>query len=105
MQAKHFGSQNPSCKIMTFHPTMEEYADFNKYIAYIESQGAHRAGLAKIVPPKEWKARQTYEDIDDILIAAPLQQVVSGPMALRSSQSAPVFAPFCRQAAWSPVGI
>ncbi|XP_020741198.2 lysine-specific demethylase 4D-like [Odocoileus virginianus] len=78
MQSKHFGSQNPSCKIMTFYPTMEEFADFNKYIAYIESQGAHRAGLAKIVPPKEWKARQTYDDIDDILIAAPLQQVVSG---------------------------
>ncbi|XP_055280203.1 lysine-specific demethylase 4D-like [Moschus berezovskii] len=78
MQAKHFPAQNPSCKIMTFHPTMEEYADFNKYIAYIESQGAHRAGLAKIVPPKEWKARQTYDDIDDILIASPLQQVVSG---------------------------
>ena len=63
---------------MIFHPTKEEFTDFDKYIAYIESQGAHRAGLAKIVPPKEWKARQTYEDIDDILIAAPLQQVVSG---------------------------
>ncbi|XP_060999822.1 lysine-specific demethylase 4D-like [Dama dama] len=71
-------ARNPSCSIMIFHPTKEEFTDFDKYIAYIESQGAHRAGLAKIVPPKEWKARQTYEDISDILIAAPLQQVVSG---------------------------
>ncbi|KAB0350920.1 hypothetical protein FD754_015777 [Muntiacus muntjak] len=71
-------ARNPSCSIMIFHPTKEEFTDFDKYITYIESQGAHRAGLAKIVPPKEWKARQTYEDISDILIAAPLQQVVSG---------------------------
>ena len=63
---------------MIFHPTKEEFTDFDKYITYIESQGAHRGGLAKIVPPKEWKARQTYDDISDILIAAPLQQVVSG---------------------------
>lgn len=27
---------------------MEEFKDFNKYVAYIESQGAHRAGLAKV---------------------------------------------------------
>ncbi|XP_070659452.1 lysine-specific demethylase 4D-like [Bos indicus] len=71
-------AQNPSCSIMIFHPTKEEFTDFDKYIAYIESQGAHRAGLAKIVPPKEWKARHTYDDINDILITAPLQQVVSG---------------------------
>lgn len=41
-------SKNPSCKIMTFRPTEEEFKDFAKYIAYIESQGAHRAGLAKV---------------------------------------------------------
>ncbi|KAB1272416.1 Lysine-specific demethylase 4D [Camelus dromedarius] len=63
---------------MTFRPTTEEFQDFNKYIAYMESQGAHRAGLAKVIPPKGWKARQTYDDIDDILIATPLQQVVTG---------------------------
>lgn len=41
-------AKNPSCKIMTFHPTMEEFKDFAKYIVYMESQGAHRAGLAKV---------------------------------------------------------
>ncbi|XP_059875633.1 lysine-specific demethylase 4D-like [Delphinus delphis] len=78
MQSKHFGSQNPSCKITILHPTMEEFEDFSKYIVYIEWQDAHRAGLAKVIPPKRWKAKQTYSDIDDILIAAPLQQVTTG---------------------------
>lgn len=27
---------------------MEEFKDFNKYISYIESQGAHDAGIAKV---------------------------------------------------------
>ncbi|XP_022422396.1 lysine-specific demethylase 4D-like, partial [Delphinapterus leucas] len=78
IQSKHFGSQNPSCKITIVHPTMEEFEDFRKYIVFMESQGAHRAGLAKVIPPKGWKARQTYSDIDDILIVAPLQQVTTG---------------------------
>lgn len=39
---------NPSARIMTFHPTMEEFKNFSRYIAFIESQGAHRAGLAKV---------------------------------------------------------
>ncbi|XP_049644000.1 lysine-specific demethylase 4B isoform X2 [Suncus etruscus] len=76
------GAQNPSCKIMTFRPSLEEFKDFNRYVAYIESQGAHRAGLAKIIPPKEWKPRQTYDDIDDVVIPAPIQQVVTGQSGL-----------------------
>lgn len=43
-----YTEKNPSCKIMTFRPTMEEFKDFAKYIVYMESQGAHRAGLAKV---------------------------------------------------------
>ncbi|NWR77009.1 KDM4B demethylase, partial [Centropus unirufus] len=83
----NMGSENPSppnpgCKIMTFRPTLEEFRDFGKYIAYMESQGAHRAGLAKVIPPKEWKPRKTYDDIDDMVIPAPIQQVVTGQSGL-----------------------
>ncbi|XP_076431785.1 lysine-specific demethylase 4D-like [Peromyscus maniculatus bairdii] len=78
MASEHCGPQSPGSAIMTFRPTMREFSDFNKYIAYMESQGAHRAGLAKVIPPKEWRARQSYEDVSDILISSPLQQVVSG---------------------------
>ncbi|XP_068196503.1 lysine-specific demethylase 4A-like [Antennarius striatus] len=68
--------------IMTFYPSAEEFKNFSRYIAYMESQGAHKAGLAKIVPPKEWKPRSSYDDIDDLVIPAPIQQVVSGQSGL-----------------------
>ncbi|XP_043078984.1 lysine-specific demethylase 4B isoform X2 [Puntigrus tetrazona] len=71
-----------SYKIMTFRPTMEEFRDFGKYMAYIETQGAHRAGLAKVIPPKEWKPRRSYETIEDMVIPAPIMQVVTGQSGL-----------------------
>ncbi|NXU85211.1 KDM4B demethylase, partial [Xiphorhynchus elegans] len=74
--------QNPGCKIMTFRPSLDEFQHFAKYVAYMESQGAHRAGLAKVIPPKEWKPRRTYDDIDDMVIPAPIQQVVTGQSGL-----------------------
>ncbi|KAI1887715.1 hypothetical protein AGOR_G00193180 [Albula goreensis] len=73
---------NPSCKIITFRPTMEEFRDFNKYLAYIESQGAHRAGLAKVIPPSGWRPRRSYDDIDNLVIQAPIQQMVAGQSGL-----------------------
>ncbi|XP_044273444.1 lysine-specific demethylase 4B isoform X2 [Varanus komodoensis] len=82
MGSENPSPQNPSCKIMTFRPTLEEFRDFGKYIAYIESQGAHRAGLAKVIPPKEWKPRRNYDDIDSMVIPAPIQQVVTGQSGL-----------------------
>ncbi|XP_006863826.1 PREDICTED: lysine-specific demethylase 4C [Chrysochloris asiatica] len=75
-------SLNPGCKIMTFRPTLEQFQDFNKCLAYMESKGAHRAGLAKVIPPKGWKPRKSYDDIDDLLIPAPIQQMVTGQSGL-----------------------
>ncbi|NWU82751.1 KDM4B demethylase, partial [Onychorhynchus coronatus] len=82
MGSENPSPQNPGCKIMTFRPSLEEFRDFGKYVAYMESQGAHRAGLAKVIPPKEWKPRRTYDDIDDMVIPAPIQQVVTGQSGL-----------------------
>ncbi|XP_030367692.1 lysine-specific demethylase 4C isoform X9 [Strigops habroptila] len=73
---------NPSCKIMTFRPSMDEFREFNKYLVYMESQGAHRAGVAKVIPPKEWKPRKHYDDIEDLVIPAPIQQMVTGQSGL-----------------------
>ncbi|XP_031733683.1 lysine-specific demethylase 4A isoform X2 [Anarrhichthys ocellatus] len=69
-------------RIMTFNPSKEEFKDFSRYIAYMESQGAHKAGMAKVIPPKGWKPRRTYDDIDDLVIPAPIQQVVTGQSGL-----------------------
>ncbi|XP_066503252.1 lysine-specific demethylase 4B isoform X2 [Hoplias malabaricus] len=73
---------NSSYKIMTFRPTMEEFQDFAKYITYMEAQGAHITGLAKVIPPKEWKPRRSYETIEDMVIPAPIMQVVTGQSGL-----------------------
>jgi jumonji domain-containing protein 2 len=35
-------------RIMVFRPTLEEMKDFSKYLEYMESQGANKAGLAKV---------------------------------------------------------
>uniref|UniRef100_A0A669F5D4 [histone H3]-trimethyl-L-lysine(9) demethylase n=1 Tax=Oreochromis niloticus TaxID=8128 RepID=A0A669F5D4_ORENI len=70
------------CRVMTFTPSKEEFKDFGRYIAFMESQGAHRAGMAKVIPPKGWKPRKTYDDIDDLVIPAPIQQVVTGQSGL-----------------------
>lgn len=42
------GVAAPVPQIMVFRPTWAEFKDFAKYIQYIESQGAHKAGLAKV---------------------------------------------------------
>ncbi|CAG5864119.1 unnamed protein product [Menidia menidia] len=75
-------AKNPSCKIMTFRPTVEEFKDFAKYIVYMESQGAHRAGLAKVIPPEGWKPRRSYDTIEEMVIPAPIMQVVTGQSGL-----------------------
>lgn len=34
--------------IMCFEPTMDEFRNFSKFVAYMESQGAHKCGVAKV---------------------------------------------------------
>ena len=34
---------------MVFRPTLEEMKDFSAYIAHMESMGAHKAGIAKVI--------------------------------------------------------
>lgn len=36
----------------------------------------------QIVPPKDWRPRGSYEDIDNLVIPAPIQQVVTGQSGL-----------------------
>ncbi|XP_049293500.1 probable lysine-specific demethylase 4B isoform X2 [Anopheles funestus] len=77
-------SEDTRVKIQVFRPTWEEFKNFPKYIEYIESQGAHKAGLAKIIPPPEWIPRKMGYNLDslDITIPAPICQVVTGKQGL-----------------------
>lgn len=40
-------------RIMVFRPTWEEFSNFSKYIEYMESRGAHLAGVAKVKTDSE----------------------------------------------------
>ncbi|XP_013863535.1 lysine-specific demethylase 4A isoform X2 [Austrofundulus limnaeus] len=75
-------AQSVGPRVMTFTPSKEEFKDFVRYVAYMESQGAHRAGMAKIIPPKGWKPTKSYDNMDDLVIPAPIQQVVTGRSGL-----------------------
>ncbi|KAM3957691.1 uncharacterized protein ACR2FA_008405 [Aphomia sociella] len=70
--------------IQVFRPTWEEFKDFNKYIQYMESKGAHKAGLAKVIPPPEWVPRKSGYDLDqlNVTIPSPICQVVTGKQGL-----------------------
>lgn len=61
----------------TFYPSLEEFKDFEKCIEQIEEQ-SRGFGMAKVVPPKGWKARKKgYENIT-ANVSHPVKQIVSG---------------------------
>lgn len=35
-------------KIMVFRPDWSEFQDFSRYVEFMESRGAHKAGIAKV---------------------------------------------------------
>ena len=46
----------------------------------MESQGAHKAGVAKIIPPKEWLEgmnKQNYSAIEELIIGTPIEQNIN----------------------------
>ncbi|XP_041346695.1 lysine-specific demethylase 4C-like [Gigantopelta aegis] len=64
--------------IMVFTPTLEQFRDFPRFISYMEEHGAHHNGIAKIIPPKEWKPCRDYNGVDDFVIPTPVSQFVTG---------------------------
>ncbi|VDO96914.1 unnamed protein product [Soboliphyme baturini] len=71
-----------SSEIQVFYPSWEEFKNFSAFIDYIESRGAHRSGLAKIIPPAGWKARRSgYENLD-LQIRSPITQIITGQQGL-----------------------
>jgi len=78
-QAKRLSQHDTTSEPMTFYPTMEELTSFDTYVAYMESQGAHKAGIARIVPPKNWTPRKAGYDPSEveIVIENPVQQNIA----------------------------
>ncbi|XP_060860643.1 lysine-specific demethylase 4A-like [Metopolophium dirhodum] len=78
-------SDKDTYEIMVFRPTLTEFKNFSSYIERMEKHGAHRAGLAKVIPPPEWRARRMSYYEDDIMslkIPAPISQVAQGNQGL-----------------------
>ncbi|CAH0730363.1 unnamed protein product, partial [Brenthis ino] len=77
-------SQGSGVSIQVFRPTWDEFKDFNKYVQYMESRGANKAGLAKVIPPPEWVPRKKGYDLDElnVTIPSPICQVVTGKQGL-----------------------
>lgn len=70
-------SSGPIPKIMVFRPSMEDMDNFPKFIAYMESQGAHKAGLAK-VSVRMFTCRaasSTHDSSSRVLLCLPLANV------------------------------
>lgn len=79
MESKKASEPSSIDQIPVFRPTLEEFKDFKKYVDYIEQQGGHKIGLAKIIPPKEWVPRKSgYSNIENIKIKTPISQRVEG---------------------------
>ncbi|XP_055353424.1 uncharacterized protein LOC129599260 [Paramacrobiotus metropolitanus] len=74
-----FGINDPaSPRIMVFRPTWDEFRDFPSFIHSIESEcSAHLGGVAKIIPPKEWRPHPAkFPSVHNLLIPKPIQQRV-----------------------------
>ncbi len=74
-------SETSKFEVPIFHPTYEEFQNFSSYISKIESYGAHKIGLAKIIPPKGWIARKLgykQKQIEDTMVQNPIKQEVQG---------------------------
>ena len=68
-------------EVPTFYPSVDEFQNFSQYVSKIESCGAHRIGLAKIVPPKPWTARRMgyrQKQIEQTLVHNPIKQEIHG---------------------------
>jgi jumonji domain-containing protein 2 len=74
-------------EVPVFYPTYDEFKSFSSYISKMESCGAHKIGLAKIVPPKEWVARKMgykQKQIEETIVQNPIKQEVHGKNGLYS---------------------
>ncbi|KAJ5904123.1 hypothetical protein N7504_006506 [Penicillium tannophilum] len=66
-------------KIPVFKPTMDQFRDFQSYVSKIDKYGM-KAGIVKVVPPKEWIDAQKPldEQVKSIRVKNPIMQEFHG---------------------------
>jgi jumonji domain-containing protein 2 len=52
-------------EMKTFHPSLEEFTNPIAYIEKLYKEGAHKYGVVKIVPPKEFKPVLAFDKFSD----------------------------------------
>ncbi|KAI6710200.1 hypothetical protein JHW43_007278 [Diplocarpon mali] len=65
--------------VPVFQPTMDEFADFTRYMTAINKYGM-RSGIVKVIPPPEWVAAQPRLDeaIKTVRVKEPIKQDIMG---------------------------
>ncbi|KAJ5627884.1 hypothetical protein N7490_010112 [Penicillium lividum] len=66
-------------KIPVFKPTMDEFRDFQSYVSKLDKYGM-KAGIVKVIPPKEWLDAQKPldEQVKSIRVKNPIMQEFHG---------------------------
>ncbi|KAL4206187.1 JmjC domain, hydroxylase-domain-containing protein [Rhizopus microsporus] len=80
IQPSGYYDQENGGTIPIFTPTMEEFKDFKVFMEAIDEYGK-KAGIVKIVPPKEWSEQLPgliADKINDIKIRRPITQHILG---------------------------
>ncbi|KAK5089085.1 hypothetical protein LTR05_003309 [Lithohypha guttulata] len=74
--------------VPVFQPTMEEFRDFQAFMAQADAYGM-QSGIIKIVPPEEWKAaRKALDDlVKHIKIKNPLTQEFHGAQGVYTQRN------------------
>jgi [histone H3]-trimethyl-L-lysine9/36 demethylase len=61
----------------TLYPTDEEFGNFERFVSKISKRQSD-VGIVRIVPPRGWRARQSYTGIEngqiDFTIRTPIEQ-------------------------------
>jgi hypothetical protein len=69
--------QIPYCDVFT--PTKKEFKNFEKFV--LKCVNKAKSGIIKIIPPRGWKARDDYTNLN-FNISNPIEQVVNGSSGL-----------------------
>ena len=64
-----------------FRPTEQEFRDFAKFVQGIEPVLA-KVGICKVVAPLSWRNQIHLENLDDLRITKPVQQLVTGAQGI-----------------------